>query len=54
MAYQSITVDSEPEKKQNALKIAFQRVRKDLEFAQKISMEGAYIWKIQSQFYHDS
>jgi hypothetical protein len=54
LAYQSIPVFSEPEKKQNALKIAFQRVRKDLEFAQKIGMEGAYIWRIQSQFDHDS
>jgi len=35
LAYQSITVDSEPEKKQNALRLAFYRVRKDLDISKK-------------------
>jgi hypothetical protein len=54
LAYQSITVDSEPEKKQNALRLAFYRVRKDLEISQKIGCFGDYIWRIETKIDFDS
>jgi hypothetical protein len=54
LAYRSITVDSEPEKKQNALRLAFYRVRKDLEISQKIGCFGDYIWRIETKIDFDS
>lgn len=48
-AYEAIPVVSEPEKKQNALKIAYQRCRKDLETAQKIGLFGSYVWRIETK-----
>ena len=54
LAYQSITVDSEPEKKQVALRAAFYRVRKDLEATQKIGCFGDYIWRIETKIDFDS
>lgn len=49
LAYDAITVDSpEPDKKQNALKIAFQRLRSDLLKGYQIGLHGDYVWKIDA------
>jgi hypothetical protein len=53
LAYESIPVVSEPEKKQNALRLAFYRVRKDLEATQKIGCFGDYIWRIENKIDFD-
>lgn len=49
LAYQSIPVDSEPDKRQHALKSAFQRCRKDLEANQKIGLFSSYTWRIETK-----
>ena len=46
VAYQSITVDSQPEKMQNAKKITFQRCRNSLEKSYLIGLHGSYAWLI--------
>ncbi len=46
IAYQSITVDSQPEKIQNAKKITFQRCRSSLEKSYLIGLHGSYAWLI--------
>jgi hypothetical protein len=48
LAYKAITVDSEPDKKQHALKTAFQRCRNDLEKIGSIGLHGDYIWRIST------
>ncbi len=45
-AYLAITVDSEPSKKQNALKMAFYNARKALDENYIIGFHGEYAWKI--------
>lgn len=45
-AYLAITVDSEPSKKQNALKMAFYNARKALDDNYFIGFHGEYVWKI--------
>jgi hypothetical protein len=45
-AYLAITVDSEPSKKQNALKMAFYNARKALDENYLIGFHGEYVWKI--------
>ncbi len=45
-AYLAITVDSEPSKKQNALKMAFYNARKALDENYFIGFHGEYVWKI--------
>ena len=45
-AYQSITVDSQPEKIQHAKKTTFQRCRNSLEKSYFIGLHGSYAWLI--------
>jgi hypothetical protein len=53
-AYEAIPVDSEPAKKQVALRAAFHRSRKDLDAAQKIGVFGSYAWRIDTKINFDS
>jgi hypothetical protein len=48
-AYDAITVDSEPEKMQNAKKSTFQRSRTDLKNAYLIGEHGGYYWLIEGE-----
>lgn len=54
LAYEAITVDSEPSKKQDTLRRTFMRIRKDLEADFIVGLHGEYAWKIQSQIDLDS
>lgn len=51
LAYTAITVDSEPDKKQDALKKAFQRCRNDLQKNGSIGLHGEFVWWVDNSLF---